>query len=156
MTRFSTPPSVITSILICRRPPGRPDRRHKGRRWHIPLRTTKSDTILIVDDDWEASESWAKGLLSCSPQYTVLTTDNVKSALDVCRCQKMACVVLDLVMNDESGFEILVDLVPDRLHREVAIVRADPPHQYHRSPNCAEVWCLRRFSKRQNVARATE
>jgi CheY-like chemotaxis protein len=52
----------------------------------------------------------------------VLTTDNVKSALDLCRCQKMACVVLDLVMNDESGFEILLDLVPDRLHREVAIV----------------------------------
>jgi DNA-binding NarL/FixJ family response regulator len=52
----------------------------------------------------------------------VLTTDSVQSALDVCRCEKVACVVLDLDMNHESGFEILIDLVPDRQHCEIAIV----------------------------------
>ena|SRR5688572_26410862 len=93
----------------------------KGR-WHIPLPPNKRDTILIVDDDCEASERWAKGLQSCSPQYTVLTTERVQSALDVCRCEKLACVVLDLDMNHESGFEILIDLVPDRQHPEIAIV----------------------------------
>jgi hypothetical protein len=77
----------------------------KGR-WHISLPPTKLDTILIVDDDCEASERWAKGLQSCSPQYTVLTTDSVQSALDLCHCQKMACVVLDLDMNHASGFEV--------------------------------------------------
>jgi DNA-binding NarL/FixJ family response regulator len=52
----------------------------------------------------------------------VLTTDRVQSALDVCRCEKLACVVLDLDMNHESGFEILIDLVPDRQHPDIAIV----------------------------------
>lgn len=52
----------------------------------------------------------------------MLTTDSVQSALDVCRCEKLACVVLDLDMNHESGFEILIDLVQDRRHPEIAIV----------------------------------
>jgi DNA-binding NarL/FixJ family response regulator len=54
----------------------------------------------------------------------VLTTNSVQSALDVCRCEEPACVVLDLDMNDESGFEILIDIdmVPDRQHPEIAIV----------------------------------
>jgi CheY-like chemotaxis protein len=34
----------------------------------------------------------------------------------------MACVVLDLDMNHGSGFEVLIDLVPDRQHPEIAIV----------------------------------
>jgi DNA-binding NarL/FixJ family response regulator len=88
----------------------------------MSLPPNKPDTILIVDDDCKDSEKWAKALQSCSPQYTVLTTDSVQSALDVCRCEKLACVVLDLDMNHESGFEILIDLVPDRQHPQIAIV----------------------------------
>jgi DNA-binding NarL/FixJ family response regulator len=34
----------------------------------------------------------------------------------------MDCVVLDLELNDASGFEVLFALVPDRKHREMAVV----------------------------------
>jgi DNA-binding NarL/FixJ family response regulator len=52
----------------------------------------------------------------------VLKVDTVKSALDVCRDQEMDCVVLDLDMDDASGFEVLLALVPDRKHRQIAVV----------------------------------
>jgi CheY-like chemotaxis protein len=82
---------------------------------------TQTHNILLVDDDAETLDTWAKGLEECC-NYTVLKADTVKSALDVCRDQKMDCVVLDLDMDDASGFEVLLALVPDRKHRQIAVV----------------------------------
>ena len=79
-------------------------------------------TILLVDDDVETLDTWAKGLQDCSSHYTVLKADTVQSAIDLCRKQKMDCVVLDLDMDDASGFEVLLTLVPNRKHREIAVV----------------------------------
>jgi len=88
---------------------------------NITSPTTQTHTILLVDDDAETLDTWAKGLEECC-NYTVLKADTVKSALDVCRDQKMDCVVLDLDMDDASGFEVLLALVPDRKHRQIAVV----------------------------------
>ena len=82
---------------------------------------TQTHTILLVDDDAETLDTWATGLEECC-NYTVFKADTVKSALDVCRDQKMDCVVLDLDMDDASGFEVLLALVPDRKHRQIAVV----------------------------------
>ena len=79
-------------------------------------------TVLIVDDNREALDAWAKGLQECSSRYNVLKADTVRSALDLCRYQRIDCVVLDLDMNDASGFEVLFTLIPDRHHRQIAIV----------------------------------
>lgn len=81
-----------------------------------------AQTVLIVDDNREALDTWAKDLQECSSRYNVLKADTVRSALDLCRCQKIDCVVLDLDMNDASGFEVLFSLVPDRHHRQIAVV----------------------------------
>ena len=62
-------------------------------------------TVLIVDDNREALDTWAKGLQECSSRYNVLKADTVSSALDLCRYQRIDCVVLDLDMNDASGFK---------------------------------------------------
>ena|SRR5688572_11294096 len=85
-------------------------------------RQTQSQTILFVDDDFEALDTWAKGLQECSPNYTVLKADTVKAALDVCCDRQIDCVVLDLDMDEASGFEVLLSLVPDREHRENPVV----------------------------------
>jgi CheY-like chemotaxis protein len=79
-------------------------------------------TILLVDDDAEALDTWSKGLQECSSEYAVLKADTVKSALDLCCNRKISCVVLDLDMAEASGFEVLLALVPDRKHRENAVV----------------------------------
>jgi two-component system sensor histidine kinase ChiS len=80
------------------------------------------DTILMVDDDVTASTGWAEGLKNIRPVYTVLTAASVKSAIDLYHRHKMACVVLDLDMNGESGFEVLFHLIPDRHHREIPVI----------------------------------
>jgi two-component system sensor histidine kinase ChiS len=87
-----------------------------------PSHLAQGYTILLVDDDAETLDTWAKGLQDCASDYTVLKADTVKSALDVCRYHKMDCVVLDLDMDDASGFEVLLDLVPDRKHRRIPVV----------------------------------
>ena len=82
----------------------------------------ETHTILIVDDDAEALARWASGLRECSSGYTVLKASTVRAALDLCSYQKVDCVVLDLDMDDASGFEVLLALVPDREHRDIAVI----------------------------------
>ena len=83
---------------------------------------TQTHTVLIIDDEPEVLDALQRGLQRCSSDYTVLKADTVSSALDLCRYQAFDCVVLDLDMNDASGFEVLFSLVPDRLHREIPVV----------------------------------
>lgn len=83
---------------------------------------TQTHTILFVDDDQDDLHTWANRLRHCSSSYTVLKASTVKAALDLCSYQKVDCVVLDLDMNDVSGFEVLFTLVPDRKRREMAVV----------------------------------
>ena len=83
---------------------------------------TKTHTILLVDDDQNELNAWASSLRDCSSDYAVLKANTVKAALDLCSCQKIDCVVLDLDMNDVSGFEVLFALVPDRKNRGMAVV----------------------------------
>lgn len=40
----------------------------------------------------------------------------------ICCERQINCVVLDLDMDEASGFEVLLSLVPDREHRENAVV----------------------------------
>jgi CheY-like chemotaxis protein len=83
---------------------------------------TQTHTVLFVDDDVEALDTWVQRFQSYSPNYRVLKTHTVESAIDLCCCQKMDCVVLDLDMGDASGFDVLLSLVPDRNCREIAVV----------------------------------
>ena len=83
---------------------------------------TQTHTILFVDDDPNDLNSWANSLRDCSASYTVLKANTVKAALDLCSYHKVDCVVLDLDMFDVSGFQVLFTLVPDRKHREMAVV----------------------------------
>ena len=111
---------------------------------NIASSKTQTHTILLVDDDAETLDTWAKGLEECC-NYTVLKADTVKSALDVCRDQKMDCVVLDLDMDDASGFEVLLSLVPDRKHRQNAVVvltRLLNPTLHKMAVECGAQACL--------------
>ncbi len=83
---------------------------------------TETYTVLLIDDDVEALDTWANDLQDGSCRYTVLKANTVKAGLDFHCSQKIDCVVLDLDMNDASGFEVLFTLVPDRAHRTIAVV----------------------------------
>ena len=73
-------------------------------------------TVLFVDDDPEDLEKWSRTLNGYSDSYAVIKTTDVKSALSICQSQKVDCVLLDLDLSRESGFEVLLSLIPDR-HR---------------------------------------
>ena len=106
---------------------------------------SQTHTILLVDDDAETLDTWSKGLEECC-NYTVLKADTVKSALEVCRGdQKMDCVVLDLDMDDASGFEVLLALVPDRKHQQIPVVvltRLVNPTLHKMALECGAQACL--------------
>jgi len=88
----------------------------------IHARLQAGPTVLIIDDDPQDLTSWSAGLLDVSPGYAVLKAGTVQAGLDLCRSTKVDCVVLDLDMNDASGFEALVSLVPDRARPTIPVV----------------------------------
>lgn len=78
-------------------------------------------TVLIIDDNEEDLRYWSDSLRRSSANYTVLESSSAAAGLDVCRNQAVDCVVLDLDM-PESGFHVLLELVPDRRRPQVAVI----------------------------------
>jgi CheY-like chemotaxis protein len=78
-------------------------------------------TILIIDDNEEDLKYWSDSLRRSSANYTVLASSSAAAGLDLCRSQAVDCVVLDLDM-PESGFHVLLELIPDRRRTKVAVI----------------------------------
>lgn len=78
-------------------------------------------TILVIDDNPEDLRYWSDSLRRCSANYAVLESSSAADGLDLCRTRKVDCVVLDLDM-PESGFHVLLELVPDRQRPKVAVI----------------------------------
>jgi len=83
-------------------------------------RTTPA-TVLVIDDNEEDLKYWSDSLRRSSANYTVLESSSAVAGLDVCRARTVDCVVLDLDM-PESGFHVLLELVPDRQRPNVAVI----------------------------------
>ena len=82
---------------------------------------TMPATILVIDDNEEDLKYWSDSLRRSSANYTVLESSSAEAGLDVCRTQAVDCVVLDLDM-PESGFHVLLELIPDRRRPQLAVV----------------------------------
>ena len=79
-------------------------------------------TVLFIDDNDEDLKYWCEGLKNYSSHnYTVLDAPSGEAGLELCRSQRIDCVVLDLDM-PESGFYVLFDLVRDRTRPQIAVV----------------------------------
>jgi CheY-like chemotaxis protein len=76
----------------------------------------------MIDDNAEDLEAWSKLLAESSSRYVILTAQTVRTGLAFCRDQKVDCVVLDLDMDDSSGFEVLLSLIPDPKRPPIAVV----------------------------------
>lgn len=85
-------------------------------------RYTAPISILFVDPDTQGRAYWVRRLASSSPDYFVTTAEDGRTALEMCRFRKFDCVVLELVLPDISGFEILANLCPLASKPAVAIV----------------------------------
>ena len=88
----------------------------------VNLPRSSSATVLMIDDNAEDLEAWSKLLAESSSRYVILTAQTVRTGLAFCRDQKVDCVVLDLDMDDSSGFEVLLSLIPDPKRPPIAVV----------------------------------
>ena len=87
----------------------------------VSSQATVPATILVIDDNEEDLKYWSDSLRRSSANYTVLESSSAAAALDVCRTRPVDCIVLDLDM-PESGFHVLLELVPDRRRPQVAVI----------------------------------
>ena len=79
-------------------------------------------TLLFIDDNEDDLQYWCEVLKKhSSHNYTVLDAPSAEAGLELCRSQRIDCVVLDLDM-PESGFHVLFDLVRDRTRAQIAVV----------------------------------
>jgi CheY-like chemotaxis protein len=82
---------------------------------------TSSVTVLLVDDEESDLSHWSHILRNLGRNYTVVTARDSESGLAVCRRRTIDCVLLDLDM-PESGFNVLLELVPDPKQPSIAVV----------------------------------
>jgi CheY-like chemotaxis protein len=83
-----------------------------------PSQSTVPSTVLIIDDNEEDLKYWSDSLRQ---HFTVLESSSAAGGLELCRSRVVDCVVLDLDM-PESGFHVLLELVPERQRPKVAVV----------------------------------
>lgn len=77
---------------------------------------------LFIDGHDEDRRYFADRLALCSPEYLIQEATSGASGLDLCRSQTFDCVVLELVLPDMSGFEVLLQLVPRAKEPDIAVV----------------------------------
>ena len=79
-------------------------------------------SVLFIDGSKNQRAYWAEQLKCCSPDYQILEASDGQAGLDICRSRRIDCVVLELSLPDQSGFETLVNLVPIASRPHVAVV----------------------------------
>ena len=79
-------------------------------------------TVLFIDDNDEDLKYWCELLKHFSSHnYTVLDAPSAEAGLELCRSNRIDCVVLDLDM-PESGLYVLFSLIRDRTRPQIAVV----------------------------------
>jgi len=79
-------------------------------------------TVLLIEDDPKQLASWSDALRNCSAHYSVLEATSGQEGLELLKHHEVDCVVLDLDLTVSSGFEFLLEVVPNRNRPEIAVL----------------------------------
>lgn len=79
-------------------------------------------TILIVDDQAEAIQLMARMLSAEGRSYKILRAMNGMEALDIMRTRKPDAVLLDLIMPDMDGYQVLQEKEKDPALSKIAVI----------------------------------
>jgi PleD family two-component response regulator len=85
-----------------------------------PDLTTTS--VLFIDGSANHRALYVDGLQRSSPDYQIFEATDGQSGLASYRAQRIDCVVLELDLPDQSGFEVLADLVPLVRKPNIAVI----------------------------------
>ena len=124
-----------------------------------PQLSTTLTTVLVIDDNDEDRKYWCDALKHSAHNYTVLEAPNGQSGLELCRSQRVDCIVLDLDM-PESGFYVLFDLIRDRTRPQIAVVILThllvPNLMEMAKHNGAQVCLVKQATSTQNLENAIQ
>jgi CheY-like chemotaxis protein len=81
-----------------------------------------SPSVLLIDGFDADRRYFAEQLKRCSLDCQIIEAADGKSGLDVYRSRRIDCVVLEIVLPDQSGFEVLMNLVPRPSRPQVAAI----------------------------------
>jgi CheY-like chemotaxis protein len=87
-----------------------------------PLTNTTTCTVLLIEDEPADLAFWSSALRTCASQYSVLEATSDQEGLELLEQHKVDCVVLDLDLSATSGFQLLLELVPNRHRPEIAVL----------------------------------
>ena len=79
-------------------------------------------SVLLIDGSKKQRAYWAEQLKRCSSDYQIIEAADGQSGMDLYRSQRIDCVVLELSLPDQSGFEVLMNLVPVASRPHVAVI----------------------------------
>jgi CheY-like chemotaxis protein len=79
-------------------------------------------SVLLVDDEPEALQLFARMLSSAERSYRVLRATNGEQALDLLRERRPDVMLLDLIMPGMDGFQVLHEKEGDAAIREIPVV----------------------------------
>ena len=80
-------------------------------------------SVLLIDSNANDRAFYANGLKRCSPNYLILEATDGQLGIDLYRrSRRIDCVVMELVLPDRSGFEVLVDFLPTPSRPDVAVI----------------------------------
>ena len=88
----------------------------------LPKPELPTASVLFIDGSKNQRATWADQLKRCSTEYEIVEADNGQSGLDICRSRRIDCVVLELGLPDQSGFQILGELVPVASRPNIAVI----------------------------------
>ena len=88
----------------------------------LPNRELPSTSVLLIDGSKNQRAYWADQLKRCSADYQIVEAADGQSGLDLYRSRRIDCVVLELGLPDQSGFQTLVELVPIATRPQVAVI----------------------------------
>jgi CheY-like chemotaxis protein len=79
-------------------------------------------TVLLVDDQAEVLQLFARMLTSTEQHYVVLRARGGRQALELLRERKPDVVLLDLVMPEVDGFQVIAEKNRDETIRDIPVV----------------------------------
>src|SRR2546423_6523167 len=79
-------------------------------------------SVLLIDGSKNHRAYWVDQLKRCSSDYQIIEASDGQSGLALYRSRRIDCVVLELSLPDQSGFQTLVDLVPIASRPQVPVI----------------------------------
>lgn len=79
-------------------------------------------TVLVIDDEPDAARLFRRMLRSMNRKYRVLTTTEGRQGLQLLREEHPDVVLLDLIMPELNGFEIVAEMKKDAALRDIPVI----------------------------------